>query len=54
MWFAGFDWEALERRTLAPPFTPKIDGCLDSSNFDNYVEEQIEPEEDFSDWDSTF
>jgi cGMP-dependent protein kinase len=54
MWFAGFDWEALERRTLAPPFTPKIDGCLDSSNFDNYVEEQVEPEEDFSDWDSTF
>ena len=54
MWFAGFDWDALSRRALAPPFMPKIDGCLDSSNFDNYVEEQLEPEEDFSDWDSTF
>jgi cGMP-dependent protein kinase len=54
MWFAGFDWEALSRRALPPPFMPKINGCLDSSNFDNYVEEQSEPEEDFSDWDSTF
>jgi len=35
-WFTGFDWEGLKTQTLQPPFIPKIDSHLDTSNFDQY------------------
>lgn len=54
MWFAGFDWEGLENRTLAPPHLPKITGSKDTSNFDNYGKEAQDPAEDFSNWDAQF
>jgi len=54
MWFAGMDWQALEERTMRPPFCPKIAGAADTSNFDNYVEEATEPDQDFSEWDLLF
>ncbi|KAG1668133.1 hypothetical protein FOA52_003920 [Chlamydomonas sp. UWO 241] len=34
--FAGMDWEALDRRTLQAPTRPKIRDPLDTSNFDNF------------------
>lgn len=54
MWFAGMDWKGLENRTLTPPHLPKITGVKDTSNFDNYGQEPVQPEEDFSDWDLEF
>jgi len=54
MWFAGMDWAGLETRSLAPPHLPKIAGTNDISNFDNYGKEEVEPAEDFSEWDSEF
>ena len=35
-WFDGFNWEGLRLRNLQPPITPKIQGHLDTSNFDDY------------------
>ena len=35
-WFDGFNWEGLRLRNLQPPITPKIQGSLDTSNFDDY------------------
>ena len=35
-WFDGFNWEGLRLRSLQPPITPKIQGHLDTSNFDDY------------------
>jgi cGMP-dependent protein kinase len=35
-WFAGFDWEALERRELVAPILPRLAGPLDTSNFDAF------------------
>jgi len=34
--FTGFDWEGLKTQTLQPPFIPKIESHLDTSNFDQY------------------
>lgn len=28
-WFAGFDWQALETRTMVPPFTPNIQSVFE-------------------------
>ena len=35
-WFDGFNWEGLRLRNLQQPITPKIQGHLDTSNFDDY------------------
>ncbi|XP_026147028.1 protein kinase C, eta, b [Carassius auratus] len=32
--FAGLDWEKLNRREITPPFTPRIDSIEDVKNFD--------------------
>ncbi|XP_016412937.1 protein kinase C eta type-like [Sinocyclocheilus rhinocerous] len=32
--FTGLDWEKLNRREIAPPFTPRIDSIEDVNNFD--------------------
>lgn len=33
-WFVGFDWEALENRTLKPPYVPDLKGPEDTSMFE--------------------
>jgi serine/threonine protein kinase len=45
-WFvaAGFDWSALESRTVSPPYSPPIADALDTANFDQYQEDDnVEP-----------
>uniref|UniRef100_A0A672P9G2 Protein kinase C n=1 Tax=Sinocyclocheilus grahami TaxID=75366 RepID=A0A672P9G2_SINGR len=34
LFFTGLDWEKLNRREIAPPFTPRIDSIEDVNNFD--------------------
>ena len=41
-WFAGTDWLALHKREIEQtPFVPKVKSAGDTSNFDDYDEEQI-------------
>lgn len=42
--FAGFNWNAVINRTAPSPFVPPIGNALDSSNFDDYEEEESVPE----------
>ncbi|EDQ87800.1 uncharacterized protein MONBRDRAFT_37785 [Monosiga brevicollis MX1] len=35
-WFHSIDWEALEAKTIDPPFVPKVRGEDDVGNFDSY------------------
>lgn len=35
-WFSRIDWKALEQRKLPAPIKPKIRNPLDTSNFDNF------------------
>lgn len=42
--FATVDWEAIRNRTAKAPYTPPIHNPLDSSNFDEYDEENDIPE----------
>jgi len=54
MWFSGMDWDRLADRSLPPPIVPIISSSVDSSNFDHYLKDQEEPDEDFSDWADDF
>lgn len=54
MWFSGMDWNRLSDRSLPPPIVPTISSSVDSSNFDHYLKDQEEPDEDFSDWAADF
>eukprot|EP00735_Rhodelphis_limneticus_P001946 TRINITY_DN1267_c0_g1::TRINITY_DN1267_c0_g1_i1::g.26800::m.26800 TRINITY_DN1267_c0_g1::TRINITY_DN1267_c0_g1_i1::g.26800 ORF type:complete len:782 (-),score=302.12,sp/P00516/KGP1_BOVIN/37.69/8e-131,sp/P00516/KGP1_BOVIN/32.73/3e-38,sp/P00516/KGP1_BOVIN/31.86/2e-10,Pkinase/PF00069.20/3.8e+03,Pkinase/PF00069.20/2.1e-68,cNMP_binding/PF00027.24/2e-18,cNMP_binding/PF00027.24/3.5e-20,cNMP_binding/PF00027.24/1.2e-18,Pkinase_Tyr/PF07714.12/7.3e+02,Pkinase_Tyr/PF07714.12/1.2e-31,Kinase-like/PF14531.1/5.7e+ len=38
-WFKGFDWEALEKKSMKPPYVPTIKDALDTSNFDEYSDD---------------
>ncbi|XP_065432555.1 cAMP-dependent protein kinase catalytic subunit alpha-like [Chrysemys picta bellii] len=40
-WFATTDWNAIYQRKVEAPFLPKCKGLGDTSNFDNYEEEEI-------------
>uniref|UniRef100_A0A8C3HBV2 cAMP-dependent protein kinase catalytic subunit alpha n=1 Tax=Chrysemys picta bellii TaxID=8478 RepID=A0A8C3HBV2_CHRPI len=40
-WFATTDWIAIYQRKVEAPFLPKCKGPCDTSNFDNYEEEEI-------------
>ncbi len=42
--FADLDWNAVVNRTLLAPYVPPINDALDSSNFDDYEEEEAVPE----------
>lgn len=33
-WFAGFDWNALVKRTMKPPIIPQLSGPTDAHYFD--------------------
>lgn len=43
-WFRGFDWKALEARTMTPPIIPVVKNPADLSNFDNYAPISVFPE----------
>ncbi|XP_030624578.1 cGMP-dependent protein kinase 1-like isoform X3 [Chanos chanos] len=54
-WFEGFNWEGIREGTLAPPFTPTVDGPLDTSNFDCFPDDPEDPPPDEeSGWDMEF
>uniref|UniRef100_A0A3Q3M8P9 cGMP-dependent protein kinase n=2 Tax=Mastacembelus armatus TaxID=205130 RepID=A0A3Q3M8P9_9TELE len=54
-WFEGFNWDGLRQGTIEPPFTPTVDGPLDSSNFDYFPEDTEDPPPDEeSGWDLEF
>ncbi|KAM9115081.1 cAMP-dependent protein kinase catalytic subunit alpha-like [Pangshura tecta] len=40
-WFATTDWIAIYQRKVEAPFVPKCKGSGDTSNFDDYAEEEI-------------
>lgn len=40
-WFATTDWIAIYQRKVEAPFIPKFKGPGDTSNFDDYEEEEI-------------
>ena len=42
--FKGFDWDALERRQMASPYSPPVKNALDADNFDSYDEESGIPD----------
>ncbi|KAM9801229.1 cGMP-dependent protein kinase 1-like [Neosynchiropus ocellatus] len=54
-WFEGFNWEGLRQGTMDPPYTPSVDGPLDTSNFDFFPEDSDDPPpDDESGWDAEF
>lgn len=53
-WFQGFDWEGLDKRSLDPPITPKVQGVADTSNFDKYPRDEAVPADEVSGWDKEF
>ena len=32
-WFKGFDWNALQKQTMVPPYKPQVKSETDTSNF---------------------
>ncbi|XP_060576647.1 cGMP-dependent protein kinase 1-like [Ruditapes philippinarum] len=54
-WFEGFNWEGLKKRTLTAPLQPKIKSTVDTSNFDDYPEDdEAPPPDDLTGWDRDF
>ena len=47
-WFKEVDWEEVLCRKLKPPFVPRVKFDGDTSNFDDYVNEDIEKSEKVS------
>jgi serine/threonine protein kinase len=41
-WFAGFDWSGLLDLSMTPPIVPKIKDAEDTSNFDEYPEDDTD------------
>ncbi|XP_071219664.1 cGMP-dependent protein kinase 1-like isoform X2 [Salvelinus alpinus] len=54
-WFEGFNWEGLRQTTLAAPFTPTVEGPLDTRNFDCFPDDsEAPPPDEESGWDLEF
>ncbi|XP_051959432.1 cGMP-dependent protein kinase 1-like isoform X1 [Xyrauchen texanus] len=54
-WFEGFNWEGLRKGTLVPPIIPDVASPTDTSNFDNFPEDNEDPPpDDNSGWDTDF
>ena len=43
-WFKEVDWDDVFNRKLKPPFVPKVKSEGDTSNFDDYSDEDLEIE----------
>ena len=43
-WFQGVDWGEVYDKKLIPPFVPRVKGETDTSNFENYSDEELEIE----------
>lgn len=41
-WFSGVNWDALSRRLIQAPFTPPVSFAGDTSNFEEYPEDDLE------------
>jgi len=41
-WFKGLDWEEVYQRKLKAPFVPKVTSAGDTSNFQEYSDEELE------------
>lgn len=41
-WFIGVDWEALAKKQIQAPFTPAVGHSGDTSNFEDYPEDDLE------------
>ncbi|XP_005111335.2 cGMP-dependent protein kinase 1 [Aplysia californica] len=55
MWFDSFNWDGLRNRTLKPPIVPSVKTAFDTSNFDDYPEDDDEPPpDDLTGWDKDF
>lgn len=54
--FANFDWKALYEKRLPAPIVPKIKGPEDTSNFDDYPDDDGVPAyiDNGTDWDADF
>ena len=39
---SGLDWEEVYHRRLRPPFVPKVSSAGDTSNFQEYSDEELE------------
>lgn len=54
-WFDGFYWEGLRNKTLTPPIMPTVKSVIDTSNFDEYPNDNEPlPPDDLSGWDKDF
>jgi len=56
-WFAGFDWAAMQTRTLEAPYKPKVKSKKDIANFSARKEDmppQMKYKDDGSGWDKDF
>lgn len=54
-WFDGFYWEGLRNKTLTPPILPTVKSVTDTSNFDEYPNDNEPlPPDDLSGWDKDF
>lgn len=42
--FDGFDWAAVENRTAKAPYVPPVNDQMDTSNFDEYDEDDNVPD----------
>ena len=42
-WFAALDWNALEEKQLAAPLVPTVTDPLDTSNFDEFENQDAPP-----------
>lgn len=45
-WFRDLDFDKLMKKELEPPITPEVESSMDTSNFEQYPEEEEESEED--------
>mmetsp|Transcript_19510 Transcript_19510/g.61291 ORF Transcript_19510/g.61291 Transcript_19510/m.61291 type:complete len:114 (+) Transcript_19510:52-393(+) len=56
-WFAGFDWDAMEKLTMKPPYVPVVKNKRDAGNFKAKKEDMppmIQYKDDKSGWDKDF
>ena len=60
-WFQGFDWQGLRSMRLISPFEIEIKSPTDTKNFDRFVEEPFDVDEDrkiiensFMEWEKSF